>query len=164
MAKARSKSRAKGAPPKRTAAPANRLLIVLTVLALVPFSLPTLIILFCGMLPTIMAVFGERRGGRYAWICVGGLNFSGLTPWLFDLWFGHHTLSFAFDQLTNITMLLTAYGAAVGGWMLYLGTPPIVGLVMSITSRNRAVSLISEQRKIVDLWGDTVVSRDSESG
>jgi hypothetical protein len=163
MAKARAAAgRRPAAKPvkRRSRAPANRLLIILTVIALVPFSLPTLLVLVCGMLPTLVAAIAERSGQRYAWICVGGLNFAGLAPWLFDLWFGHHTWEFAVQLLGGISMLLTAYGASAVGWGLYLATPPVVTTVMSMTSRNRSEKLTAQQRKIVDQWGDGVVTPD----
>jgi hypothetical protein len=161
MARGRAGSRAvaKSAKP-RPRAPANRLLIILTVIAAVPFLLPTLLILLCGLLPTLAAAFAERRPSRYAWICVGGLNFAGLAPWLFDLWFDHHTWDFAVQELTGVVMLLVAYGASAVGWALYLVTPPLVGTVLAMTSQKRSMALSSEQRKIVDQWGDAVTTPD----
>jgi hypothetical protein len=129
-------------------------------LALVPFSLPTILVMFVGLLPTIVAAVVERGTNRYAWVCVGGLNFAGLAPWLFSLWFGHHTLGFALEQVTNITMLLVAYGAAGIGSALYLAMPPVVATIMSATSQSRAVGLHATQRKLVEQWGDGVMTSD----
>ena len=66
------------------------------VAALVPFSLPTVIVVVFTMLPTLAAYFSERGPHRYAWLCVGGLNFSGVVPFLFGLWFKVDTLDAAF--------------------------------------------------------------------
>jgi hypothetical protein len=138
----------------------NRLLIVLTLMAVVPFSLPTILVMFVGLLPTIVAAVVERGENRYAWVCIGGLNFSGLAPWLFSLWFGHHTLEFAFDTVTNIKMLLVAFGAAGAGSALYLALPPVVSTIMSATSQHRAQGLHSTQRKLVEQWGEGVSRSD----
>ena len=136
----------------------NRVLIMLTLIALVPFSLPTLLVLFVGMLPTLVAALGERGANRYAWICVGGLNFAGLASWLLTLWFGHHDFSYAFHVITDINMLLAAYGASTVGWVLYLSMPPLVTTFMAATSQRRASVLLAQQRKLVDLWGDDVAA------
>ena len=146
--------------PKAKGGSANRLLIILTLLALVPFSLPTILVMFVGLLPTIVAAVVERGQNRYGWICVGGLNFAGLVPWLFSLWFGHHTLQFAFDEVTNLTMLVVAYGGAGAGSVLYLAMPPVAATFMSATSQHRALGLRSTQRKLVEQWGEGVATPD----
>lgn len=156
-----AKAKGKGGKPekgkgKAGGKPANSLLIMLTLIALVPFSLPTLLVLFCAMLPTLGAALAERGSPRYAWICVGGMNFSGLAPWLFDLWFGHHTIDYAIHQLTGVSMLLISYGAAGVGWLIYLAVPPVVSTFTSMTSQRRSVVLEAEQKKLVEIWGDSI--------
>jgi len=84
-AKAPAKSAAKAKKTGRSGGPANGMLVLLTCAALVPFSLPTILLLFVGLLPSLVAVVAERGRNRYAWMCVGGLNFAGLAPWLFML-------------------------------------------------------------------------------
>jgi len=157
MAKARAKPAAKTA---KAAKGGNKLGIILFVMALVPFALPTLLVMVVGLLPTMAAAFAERGNARYAWVCVGGLNFAGLAPWLFNLWFGHHTLEFAFEQITSVTMLLTAFGASALGSLLYMATPPVVGMVTAMTSQRRAANLAQLQKKLVEQWGDGVVTRE----
>jgi len=134
----------------------NSLLIMLTLLALVPFSLPTLMVMVCALLPTLGAALAERGPGRYAWICVGGLNFSGLAPWLFDLWFGHHTIDYAIHQITGVSMLLISYGAAGVGWLIYLSVPPVVSTFTTMTSQRRSVTLLADQKKLLEIWGDGI--------
>ena len=150
------------APARRggSAPAANRLLIMLTGIALIPFSLPTVLLLFCGMLPTLGAAVGDRGPRRYAWLCVGGLNFAGLSPWLFALWFGHHTLDYAFQQLMTINLYLTSFGAAAVGWLLYLATPPVVSTILAANSQRHALQLASQQRKLIEQWGPEVAAKD----
>lgn len=137
----------------------NRLLILLTLIALVPFSLPTLVVLFVGLLPTLVAAIVERGKERYAWICVGGLNFAGLSPWLFKLWFGHHTLIYSIELVTGITMMLAAYACAGLGWLLYMSTPPVVMAFMKMTGQRRSTNLTANQKKLVETWGDGVMKK-----
>jgi len=155
----------KDKPPKATSgpliSPTNRIVLGLTLLALVPFSLPTLILLFAGMMPTIAAAFLERGTARQAWVSVGGLNFAGLSNWLLSLWFGHHTISYAVAQLKSVTPLLVAYATSALGWALYLAMPPLVNAVTTVTSQRRVVALSSQQRKLVEQWGEGVVTRET---
>ncbi|HEY1720678.1 MAG TPA: acyl-CoA synthetase [Magnetospirillaceae bacterium] len=173
-APARGKAPAKGKGKKGgRAAPAagsplisqtNKLVIILALLAMVPFSLPTLLLLFVGMLPTLAAAFAERGTARQAWVSVGGLNFAGLSNWLLALWFSHHTLSYAIELLRTITPILVAYGASALGWALYLAMPPLVNAVTSVTSQRRVITLAAQQRKLVEQWGDAVISREIKPG
>lgn len=175
MAKAAAKGKAKGkgkgkvkgkarrgaASDGRFLTPANKLLIFLTLLALVPFSLPTLILLFVGMLPTVAAAIAPRSAGRNAWMSVGGLNFAGLSNWLITLWFGHHTIEYAIGLLRSVVPLLVAYAAAGLGWMIYLAMPPLVGTFMAATSQRRVTALVAQQRKLVEIWGEGVAAREA---
>jgi hypothetical protein len=157
--KGKGKPEAKGkAKPKGS----NKLLILVTAMALVPFSLPTLMVMVCAMLPTLGAALAERGGSRYAWVCVGGMNFSGLAPWLFDLWFGHHTIDYAIHQITGVSMLLISYGAAGVGWMIYLAVPPVVATFTTMTSQRRSVVLIADQKKLLEIWGDGIAKSGME--
>ncbi len=151
------------AAPAPLITPANRIVLMLAGLALVPFALPTLLLLLIGMLPTLAAVFAERGSSKQAWVSVGGLNFAGLAHWMLNLWFAHHTLGYAIQQLRTITPLIVAYGGAALGWAIYLAMPPLVNAVTTVTSQRRVVTLAAEQRKLVELWGDSVISRESKS-
>lgn len=130
-------------------------------IAFVPFSLPTLLLLFVGMLPTLAAAFVERGTAKQAWVSVGGLNFAGLSNWLLNLWFAHHTLSYAIAELRSVTPLLVAYASSALGWALYLAMPPLVNAVTTVTSQRRVVTLAAQQRKLVEQWGEGVVSRET---
>ena len=163
MAKAAAKT--KGRPQASAAAKGgkssgNRLLIRLLGIAMVPFSLPTILVLFCGMPPTLGALLTERGKSRYAWICVGGLNFAGLSPWLVNLWFGHHDFVHAIEAVTDLGMYLVAYGASAVGWLIYAATPPIVGAIAAMTSQSRLATLTTTRKKLLEQWGEGIMGRN----
>jgi hypothetical protein len=144
-----------GKAPPSTA----RLFMTVALLALIPFSLPTLLLMFAGMLPTLVAALTDRTPSRYAWICVGGMNFAGLCPAVLTLWFGHHEVTYALHQVTSIPVMLMAYLAAAAGWALYFIMPPIVMTVMAATSKRRAAVLHSQLKKLEEEWGKEVQSK-----
>ncbi len=161
MAKAKAKPAAKGKGKGKGktgggAKPVNRIAFLLALMAMVPFSLPTLMVMVVALLPTLGAALAERGQSRYAWICVGGLNYAGLSPWLFDLWFGHHTIDYALHEITGVSMLLAAYGAAGAGWLIYLAVPPVVSAITGMTSQRQSVTLQAQQKKLVEQWGDGI--------
>jgi len=148
---------------RKSKAGANRLLVTVALLALIPFSLPTMLLLFAGMLPSLVAALTDRSSSRFAWICVGGLNFAGLSPAVLNLWFGHHEITYALRQVTSVPVMLMAYVAAAAGWALYWVAPPIVMTIMAATSKRRATSLHAQLKKIEEEWGKEVQSKAAMS-
>ena len=144
-----------GKPPTSSA----RLFMTVALLALIPFSLPTMLLMFAGMLPTLVAALTDRSPSRYAWICVGGMNFAGLAPAMLTLWFGHHEITYALHQVMSIAVMLMAYLAAAVGWALYFVMPPIVMTVMAATSKRRAASLHAQLKKLEEEWGKEVQTK-----
>lgn len=149
-----------GRPPPSTA----RLFMTVALLALIPFSLPTMLLMFAGMLPTLVAALTDRTPSRYAWICVGGMNFAGLAPAVLTLWFGHHEITYALHQVTSIPIMLMSYLAAAAGWALYFIMPPIVMTVMAATSKRRAATLHSQLKKLEEEWGKEVQNKHVGAG
>lgn len=150
---------AKAAGPAKKSGGVNKITVLMILAALVPFSLPTVVLLFFTMLPTIGAWAGEKGHNRYAWLCVGGLNFAGVIYYLFALWFGVHTLDESFNMLSEASVLLWAYGCSAMGWMLYLVLPPVVSSWLSFTTERRIAALKSAQKRLIDDWGDEVTKK-----
>ena len=138
----------------------NKVVVLMILAALVPFSLPTVVLLFFTMLPTVAAWASEKGSNKYAWLCVGGLNFAGVIKYLFDLWFGVHTLDESFNLLSEASVLLWAYGASGIGWLLYMSMPPMVSSWLSFTTDRRIAALKAAQKRLVDDWGDEVAKKN----
>ena len=155
LAKARAAAKGgKGEPPG-----VNKVVVMMILAALVPFSLPTVTLVFVTMLPTAVAWLTEKGANKYAWLCVGGLNFAGLVPYLFSLWFGVHTLDEALRMLGDPSMLLVSYGCAGFGWVMYVGMPPLVHSYLSFSSERRVSNLRAAQKKLVEEWGEDVARK-----
>lgn len=137
----------------------NKAVVLMILAALVPFSLPTVVLLFFTMLPTLAAWASEKGANKYAWLCVGGLNFAGVIKFLFDLWFGVHTLDEAFNLLSEGSLLLWAYGASGIGWLLYTSMPPMVSSWLAFTTDRRVAALKAAQKRLVEDWGDEVTKK-----
>ncbi|MBF0335085.1 MAG: acyl-CoA synthetase [Alphaproteobacteria bacterium] len=154
---AKPKARGKAAPPPAAAKKGGGTMVLMLMAALaVPFSIPSIIVLFFSMLPTAVAALVERPPGRFAWLAVGGLNFAAVAPSLFGMWFGNHTVAAALTVLTDVTNLLMFYGAAAIGWTLYASMPSLTGVFLALGAQRRAGVLRDQQRKMLDLWGEDV--------
>lgn len=135
----------------------HRILLVVAALLIIPVSIPSLTLLFFGMLPTMAAALVDRGPHRYAWLSVGGLNFAGVAPYLMELWFKGHTLERAVNALTDVLALLVIFGSAAFGWLLYMVMPPVVGAFLQVAAQRRITVLRGNQRKLVEQWGPDVV-------
>ena len=125
-------------------------------------SLSSVLILLFGMLPTLVAYIIDRSPRNYAMYCVGGMNLSGVFPYLLDLWTGNHDFDAAIEILTDVFNLLVMYAAAGFGWMLFMAVPPLVGAVMSVMSERRLAYLRDSQKGIVKEWGEDVGIPDDD--
>lgn len=160
MAKKKTAPAGKGAKAK--AAPKgglNKGVVLVILAALVPFSLPTVVLVFFTMLPTLVAWATEKGPNKYAFLCVGGLNFAGLFPYLFSLWFGVHTLDEAFRMLTDPIMLMTTFACAGIGWAIYGAMPPMVVSYLAHSSQRRVGNLKAAQKQLIDDWGEEVAKK-----
>ena len=123
---------------------------------LVVISFPTVVLIFVGMLPTLVAWVIDRTEEKFATFCVGGVNFCGVFPHLLDLWNGDHTVSAAMGAVTDVFKLATMYGAAAFGWMLFMSVPPVIASFLQVMSQRRLTTLRAEQRALIEEWGTEV--------
>jgi len=130
--------------------------ILLCLVALLVISLPTVLLLLFGMLPTIVAWVIDRSKQKYATFCVCGMNFSGVFPFMSDIWFKDHSTDAAVRILTNVFDLMVIYGAAAFGWMVYVAVPPVITQFISAMLQKRVATLRDQQQKIVEEWGEGV--------
>lgn len=122
------------------------------------------VILFTvGMAPSLVAFMVDRTPKKYAAICVGALNFTGVFPKLGDLWRGTNDFSGSIAIITNIFELTVMYAAAAFGWLIFMAIPPVVAALMLIVTRQRIIKLRSEQRELVNEWGQDIAQSHAGS-
>lgn len=117
------------------------------------FALPTVPILLLGMIPTGVAMVVDRTPGKTAAVCVAGLNFAGVAPFIAALWKGPNTLGHSIAIMTDIYSWLGMYGAAAAGWLLFLALPPVVASFLKIHVAQRVSTLRNTQAKLKAEWG-----------
>ena len=137
---------------------------VVFLLTMMMLSLPTVIMFFLGMLPSLVAWVIDRSEGKHATFCVSGLNFSGLFPFLMEVWFINHSTDNAIRILTDVFNLMIIYGAAAFGWLLYIAVPPVVTTFLSVMSQHRMTILKTTQSDIIEEWGEKVASTIESRG
>ena len=120
------------------------------------FTLPTVLIIGVGMAPTIAAFMIDRRREKYTTLCVGGMNFVGVLPFVIKLWSEDHSYDKAFDILADPFTWLSMMGAAAIGWAIYIVAPGVVAMALAMRIEQRISSLRRRQRDLVEEWGPGV--------
>lgn len=125
---------------------------------------PTIVMFMVGGLPTIVARIIDRSESRMRFVCVGGLNMAGLSPYLVELWFSQHNLAMATKLILDPFTLVVVYGLSALGWVVYNMTPPLVGAVLEMASQRRLTALREKQRALVTEWGPEITDDASGAG
>ncbi len=145
------------APDKRRSSYLFQIGLSMAVLAALIFSLPTVVLLFLGLLPAMVAFIVDDDPRKYATKCVVATNFAGTWFFLLQLWTADHSLGEAMGILTDVYAWLLIYGSAALGWLCFLWFPSIAALFMEMTAERRIANLKLKQKKLIDAWGEGVV-------
>ena len=130
--------------------------VIFILVGLVIVAMPTVILMFFGLLPTMAAFLTDKTKQKTTTFCVGAMNFAGLFPYLYDLWGGANSLGTAIEMLANVFSLFVIYGAAGFGLLIFNWIPPIIGSFLSTVNERRMKVLRKRQRQLVEEWGDDV--------
>ena len=143
---------------------ATRVIFIAIIAGVAAFTLPTVLILGIGMLPTIAAMISDRRKEKYATLCVGAMNFTGVLPFIVRLWTEEHSYEHAFRVIGSPVTWLVMYGAAALGWAIYFVAPGIVGMFIGMRTEQRIQRLRRRQRDLVEEWGPGVAGGRRDGG
>ncbi|MEQ8398232.1 hypothetical protein [Thalassobaculum sp.] len=143
---------------------ATRVIFIFIIGGVAVFTLPTVLILGIGMLPTVAAMISDRRKEKYATLCVGCMNFVGVLPFMIKLWTEDHSYDNAFKVIGDPFTWLVMFGAAALGWAIYFVAPGIVGMFIGMRTEQRVQRLRRRQRDLVEEWGPGVAGgrRDAD--
>jgi hypothetical protein len=86
---------------RSASASATKAVLVMAVAGTMIFTLPTVMVLTVGMIPTFIAYATDRRKEKYKTVSVGSLNFVGALPLLVTLWTKDHSFDMGFSVLSD---------------------------------------------------------------
>lgn len=118
--------------------------------------LPSMMLLVIGMMPTLAAMLTDRRREKYATLCVGCMNFTGVLPYMIELWTQDHSYEHAWRIIGDPFTWLVMFGAAAIGWAIFFVAPGIVGMFIAMRADQRVERLRRRQRDLVEEWGPGV--------
>ncbi len=156
-----AKKKTASAPPARgggflrNSAPLWASIIIVLMIVV---SLSSMVLVFFGMVPTIVAFVIDRSKQKSATFCVGGMNFCGVFYNLLELWSGFNTWNQAVSILTDVFAQAIMFSAAAFGWMLYISVPPVVIAFLTVMLQHKVAQLRAAQKEIIDEWGEDVAA------
>ncbi|MGO1118385.1 hypothetical protein ACTL6U_06765 [Rhodovibrionaceae bacterium A322] len=127
--------------------------ILLISVLLLPVLLPTCLVLFVAMLPTLVAYIVDRHKDKYLASTVGFINFCGAVPAIATLWMTGHNMTTAQKILGDVFLWLVAYGAAGFGWLIFMMMPALVGAYYAVYTRSRLETLKKQNDELLEFWG-----------
>jgi len=137
---------------------ANLTWILLIATFLVVIAAPTMIVMFFGLLPSLVAYIIDRTKQKSATFTVGSINFIGVFPYVMDLWTEINSIDAAMNMVGDIFALLVMYSAAAFGWLLFLAMPTVISSFVIVMQQRKVAQLRGQQKDLIDEWGAEVAA------
>jgi len=148
-AKTKKKSSAQGGSFK------GRILVVSMLLTSI-VALPTTVLLFIGMLPTMAARLGDNSKQKTRVLTVGFMNFAACFPFWYKLMQGGHKFDVALDLVMDPIHIIIMYSGALIGWAIEWGLSGIVSSMMVQKGYKRLETIKELQSELIAKWGPEV--------
>lgn len=131
--------------------------LMLTCMALTSIALlPTTVIFFIGMMPTIAIHLSSRAKQRTRVMTVGFMNFASCFPFWFQLMQKGHKFEIATSIILDPMNLSIMYGGAVIGYMIEWALAGFVSGLMIQKGRRRLELIKKAQEDMIERWGREV--------
>lgn len=118
---------------------------------------PTMIVLACGMIPTVIAIFLSPSRVKGSMASMAALNLAGVIPVLGFLWERGHTLDHAVRLLTDPFMWLFMFGGAGVAAFLLWGVPIVVLAFYEVKARQVIKRYEKRRAKLIEEWGGQII-------
>ncbi len=118
--------------------------------------MPTTIMLFFGMLPTVGAALMDRSGRGIKAVTVGAMNLAGAFPFLLSLWTTGHSSENAISLISDPRTIIVIYSAAAVGYLIDWAMGGLVATVLIQQSSSRMKEIKKRQQELVQQWGQEV--------
>ena len=132
------------------------ILVVGTFLLVIAAS--TMVVLFFGMLPTLVAYIIDRSEQKSATFCVGAINFIGVFPYILDLWILPSSFDTALNTVSDLFAMLVMYSAAAFGWLMFMAMPTVIASFVTVLQQRKVAQLRGEQKDLIEEWGAEVAA------
>jgi hypothetical protein len=118
--------------------------------------LPTTVIFFIGMLPTIVIRLADKSAEKSRVLTIGFMNFAACFPIWFQMLQAGHKFDIALSFIANPFNIVIMYGGALIGYMIEWGLSGLVAGLMVQRGQKRLETIKKNQEEIIERWGREV--------
>jgi len=140
---------------KKKASFKSNLLLVAFLLASVAV-LPTTVLFFIGLMPTIVARLVDQSKQKSRTLTIGFMNFAACFPFWYRLVQNGHTFDRALEILSDPLTIVIMYSGAVVGYVIDWGLSGIVASMMVQKGHKRLEDIKNIQQELANRWGEEV--------
>lgn len=141
----------------------SKLTMLAITASMLAISLYAFLLLLMGMLPGIVALFTDRRAGRFASGTISFFNFIGLAPYLSKILTSPTPDIIAQNMIVEPFMWLIIYSAAGIGWIM-LWLMPQLGVAVLVTRADMIINKSkTAQRALIDEWGPDIAKESKRT-
>ena len=119
--------------------------------------LPTSMLLFVGMLPSLVAYIFISRCSSAKVSTISAMNLVGCIPFIFKLWASGNDFEASMEIITNPRYMVIIYTAAMFGYMIDWVVTGIVSSFLYQRGVKRMAAIKKRQKELVTQWGDDVI-------
>ncbi|OFW87298.1 MAG: hypothetical protein A3B66_07980 [Alphaproteobacteria bacterium RIFCSPHIGHO2_02_FULL_46_13] len=146
---------AKGKASKNNKSGQKKLMLTFMVLTSIAL-LPTTVIFFIGMMPTIALRLSDRSKQKARVMTVGFMNFASCFPFWFKLMQQGHKFDNAVAIISDPMTITIMYGGALAGYLIEWTISGFVASMMVQKGRKRMESIKKAQEAMIQRWGREV--------
>ena len=132
----------------------QKVLLLIGILIAISTSLPVMIVLLIGLLPTFTIMITDRSNTNKL-IIVGCFNLAGVFIYLFHI-ISNFTIRDAFFILSDIFNLIIMLGSAGLGLIVYLEVPNLFIYISRASAQKRLQVIDAKLQKLAEDWGEDI--------
>lgn len=122
-------------------------------------ALPTTILLFTGLLPTLVCFMVDQSKGKARTMAVGAMNLATCTPFMFDLWLAGHSIGVSLSIISKPTAIIIMYMGAAAGYVIDWGLSGVITSILKIKAEKRMKVIEKRQQDLEERWGESVTGK-----
>lgn len=132
----------------------QKIMLMIGVLIAIFTTLPVMVVLLIGLLPTFTIMVTDRKNTNKL-IIVGCFNLAGVFIYLFHV-INNFTVRDAFFILSDIFNLIIMLGSAGLGLIVYMEVPNLFIYISKVAAEKRLKTIDSNLQKLAEDWGDGI--------
>lgn len=114
------------------------------------------ILLFIGMIPTIVSAAVDRSKFHLRTWTVGVMNFAGCVPFMLEVWKKGATIELSLNYISQPRTIVVMFAAAAMGYVIDWAVTNLVASVMIQRGKSRQKDIDKQQKDLIQRWGPEI--------